>query len=173
MKILFFVAVAVYAGLMILGLWDANYRDTETSDILFQKALIYLIILSILIGGGFFFWLRAVFPRWYQKQNTMGRVLLPVLFVIYSFAFNRSIMMLYNNYGAGQRVFHLKGPVVEKSKLKRRRGGRFLVVINSRDNKRYKLRLTKKAYQFLGNFPEYFDKEFKVGALGVIYRREL
>lgn len=180
MKILFFVAVAVYAGLMLLGLQGTNYRDTETSDIVFQKALIYLIILSILIGGGFVFWVKSVFPRWYQKQNTMGRIMLPLMFVIFSFAFNRSIMMLYNNYGGGQTVLHLSGPVIEKYVIKEKyviqeRGSRshYLVIINNRDKKQYRLRLTEKAYRSFGTLTEYFDKEFKVGALGIIYRRDL
>jgi hypothetical protein len=174
MKILFFLSIAVYAGLMVLGGTDAHYRDEGTANMVFNKALIYLIILSVLIGGGFFFWFQSVFPRWHQKQNAIGRIGIPLVFVLLSFAFNRWIMLLYNNYGGNQETIYLSGPVVEKYYEKRRRGRTYYLIIqNNRDQKQYQLRLTRKAYEFLGDSITYFDKEFKVGALGVIYRREL
>lgn len=174
MRIVFVAAVILYILLMVWGLTDAHYIDTYSSNAMLEKLFVNLVIISIITGLAFFFWFDYLFPEWRENQTILARVIIAVGFVVLSGTFNRWIFLLYNNYAGAQNAVVISGTVTSKYKAKKKNTASFyLVVWDSREDMERRLKLSRKAFNAFDDSEKQFNKEFKIGALGVIYRRDL
>lgn len=175
MKALFFIAIAVYVFLMLLGLKGVAYIDNDKVDEVFKGQFLWFVLISLIIGLAFFFWFLRIFPKQWQRQNSWGRLGLLIMFPIVSLLCNRYGMIVVNNYIGYQQPVTIAGTLIGKYAKDKNRGmdWYYLQVFDSLTAKEYTFEVSKAAYHAMPytNIP--FNKEFKIGCFGIIYRKKL
>lgn len=175
MKALFFLAIAVYVFFMLLGLKGVAYIDNDKVDEIFDGQFLWFILISLAIGIPFFFWFLRLFPKQWQVQNAFGRFMLLIMFPIVSLMCNRYGMIVVNNYIGYQQPVTIAGTLTGKYAKDRQRGMNwyYLQVSDSLTAKEYTFEVSKAAYQAMPHTNVPFNKEFKIGCFGILYRKKL
>lgn len=173
MKVLFFVVIGLYFIITLIGTWHWDYLDVGTRDGFYADNRGLLILIALVTGTALFLWFKALFPKGWRKQKLMGKMLIPVMFTLLSFALNRQLVLAINNNTGRQEDTMIQGQLTKMYTEKMRRGYDYYVVVTDTVTfAQYKLRLSKEAYNAL-RYTNYFRKNFKTGSLGIIYRKEI
>ena len=174
MKLIFFLSIALYLTLAIFGAVDRDYIDVQKKKQFFDSILIYLILVSVIIGGAYFIWFTRVFPKGFTNQSMIGKILLAVAFIVLSFALNRGALVTCNTFDGGRETVMIQGIVLDKYLTKHRRStSYYLVIADTLNRERIKLAVSKRVYNSGIELNQSFTKEFRVGLLGIIYRNKI
>jgi hypothetical protein len=172
MKAWFFIALGFYVLFAIIGARDAAYLDVETERNVFHGRLVLLILIALVTGLVFFFWFLRIFPKGWAQQKRIGKIFLPLIFPFLAFILGKQVMIFVNNYIGSQKAVSITGRVAGKYTEKRRRGyDYFLLVMDTVRVKEHMLKVSAEAYEATLN--GHFNKQFKIGSLGIIYRRNI
>lgn len=175
MKVLFYLSALIYAVTGYVGALNPMYVETESVDRCLGRLLPLLIGCAVVIAAGYFVWFRKVFPKGYEKQRIAGKIAIPIIFACLSLAFNVGFIKLYNRSFGIQTPVLIKGHIIEKTiKKERKRRKSYLVTIyDSGKTVNYKIEVKRTAFDQLENVGTSFKKEFIIGSLGMIYRKDI
>jgi hypothetical protein len=175
MKVVFVLSVAVYATLGIAGLCEPMYVDVNSNDWFLSKLLRVAFVIAIVVTALYFLWFSKAFPKEYKRQKILAGVGLYIVFVCISLSFNVGACKLYNRTLGSQKTLHVKGLIDQKLIEKKSKGRKsfFIIVTDTTSSAIWTLRVKQKAFEESGNEGALFNKEFMIGSLGIIYRKDL
>ena len=175
MRVVFVLSIIVYATLGIAGLFEPMYVDVNSNDWFLRKLLPIAIAIAVVVTALYFFWFSKVFSKEYKKQRVLAGIGFYIIFVCISLSFNVGFCKLYNRTVGSQKPVYVKGLIHQRviNKGSKGRESFFITVTDTIGNATWYLRVKKKAFEESGNEGASFDKQFMIGSLGIIYRKDL
>lgn len=174
-KVVFIIVVAIYCLTGITGFVQYDYVEQHTLENYFNTVFILLGIISVISGGLLFFFLTRIFKSWYDQINLFGKIMLPIVIVMFSYGFNKGCARLYNTDFGKQERFLISGKVLLKyfKRGSKRSKYYYWTVKDTVNNRIYEFKVSSAAYPFAPDINAVFQKEFVTGSLGIIYRKGL
>ncbi|MEP7375192.1 MAG: hypothetical protein ABI675_17465 [Chitinophagaceae bacterium] len=173
-KGIFFISfVILYVSLCVWGFTAIFYVEVKSLDAAVDRFLLLRILISIVTGPGLYLsgmWLFA--PRYLVKWK--GPFLGSLLIFLLSFLLSKGILQWYNAHIAIQNEFSISGDVTAKEIEKNSKGGRSyrIIVYDPSLRKHFYFKVKEEVYGYF-QIRSPFKKQFRMGSLGVIYRRIL
>jgi hypothetical protein len=168
---IYLTAIIFYAGVGGIGVAGGGYIEIGGNEKIIRNNLLLMILIALAIGGLVSYYFPKIFPKGYAKQNKAGRIFLPILFLILSFAFTVGIFLFANASFGHQTVIKVEG-YIEKKWFKRNRKSNdyFLGLRDTVSGKYYEFQVKENIYDQIGKRGDKVAKDFYKGSLGIIYR---
>lgn len=173
-RAIYILAAITYLVLSVVGRTYYEYVEVTGLDRA-QKKYIGHLIAATLVAAAVFYWVFAkLWPVSFRKLNTAWRtrIVIPLLLIAVSFYWNEGVFRLIN-VSTSEPVI-IDGVIKEKyytgNYKKRRRY--FLEIREMATDYVYVLRLRRRTYESIPDSAVFFKKEFKIGSLGIMYRKD-
>ena len=169
--------VAFWLGLFVLlGISDSrfNYIVVGSGKPSYTELIIELII-AIAAGYTTRYWFKKVFPKGYSMQKRPTKVFfIPFISFLISLYLILIARKSINAMIGKQETVMVEGSVWRKNYVKGNKGGKtyYLYILSVFPSAEYKLRVSRSVYNNTTT-PSHFEKEFRKGCFGIIYRKEL
>lgn len=171
-QVLFILALIAYLIIGLVGLATHAYVDTASLNGAVSRLMVPLILFSLVIAAAFFYGFIKAFPKGFERQKTIGKIAIPIVFALLSFAINRGFVMIWNTSLGKQQTFYISGRVTDKWWERSRRSKRYYIAVQDTvTGKYYEFKTRKSIYDNFESYSE-FSLKFTTGSLGIIYREE-
>lgn len=172
-KAIYILSIIVYCAVGFCGDFLNAYVEQTSKDKAMSKYLWQMIVVSLAIGITIFVLFKKAFPRGYEKQNSLSITLIFILFMILPYPFIRGYALLINEVSTKKSVT-INGNVKEKYIKESSKGWRtyFVVVENEQKTWEYEFEVKRSVYDRTPDSAVSFNKEFTMGALGIVYRKD-
>ena len=171
-KVIYIIGIVIVSVIGIIGAIGSSYFEVGGGDKILAKYWFLISILSLMIGGAFYYYFPKVFPKGYSNQKRVGRIFLPIAFLCISFVLMINIFKFINANFGYQHSFIISG-ICEKRYSKRGKKGNRSYYLGFREfnaGKYYEFHVKKKVYQEFSMIGDTISKVFFKGSLGVVYR---
>lgn len=177
-KIIYITILLLYLTLAVAGManfFSNAWLEGDSWIGFVRKNLAICLLLAGIIGMLVFMSFKNIFPELYEKKRKRYGLnyYLPGLTVLFMFVINTGIMIAFNSLFGYEKKIDVHGIVANTStKYEGRNGMIYYVTIDDTvTHKRYWMRVKKKVFlQSKQNTT--INKEFFLGRLGILYRRE-
>jgi len=173
--------ILIYILLGIVGLvvfYQNSYIDNYGWKAYMENYLVIGIVLSAIVGFTVFFLFKKLFPEKYaQRRNKVGWVydyIFPILMAMFAFILNSAIPLPFNALLGYDKKIEVHGVIMNNIiNHQGNRGGTtyFLSISDTVTNEHYYFRV-KKNVSLKYQPHDTINKEFYLGKLGIIYRKE-
>ncbi|MEO7924986.1 MAG: hypothetical protein ABIR30_14995 [Chitinophagaceae bacterium] len=171
-KIIYLVITLVYTIIGIMGDAVNSYIQKGAGNKLIRTHGVWFFIVSVLVGLLAAYFFTKVYPKAWAQQRKGGKILIPVLLLIFSFALTIGVFKFTNAHLGKQTKVTIKGRIANKWFVKGAKRTRtyYLRLSDSPSGKEYEFRVRRKVYDQLGFMGSTIEKDFFIGSLGIMYR---
>jgi hypothetical protein len=177
-KKMYIVILLIYLALAVGGMADffSNaWLDGDTWTGFVKKHLAICLLLAGITGMLGFMSFKKIFAAWYEKKRKRYGFdyYFPALTVLFMFVVNTGIIIAINSVFGYDKKIEVHGIIANTSTTYEGRNGMlyYVTIDDTVTHKRYWMRVKKNVF-LQSKQNNTINKEFYLGKLGIMYRRE-
>lgn len=173
MRTISILILIAYFSLVFAGCKGYAYVEMKSDEAAFDDRIGVMIGISVLTGLLVYFLLRKGIPEQTKNMGRGSKIAMVLLLIVGTLFYNLKLMRKLNEWVGKNEMMVIDGRVTNKIRDTKGKGPpQFRVyVIDTKTGWRHIFETSRRAFDLLeeGNS---FNKEFRIGSFGIIYRKE-
>lgn len=173
MKKVFFFLLIIYLVPAIAGNVEWQYFEKNKATEYLYKYWYFILLSAVLVFATFFLLAKKSFEILVDARYKNFFSIAFIVFFTIVLIVNSSYIIFINNNTGSQKKLTINGTVTKKYKnfKRKKEDNRSIEITEAITGKKYLFRVRTSAYLSLKE-GEPFSKEFQIGSLGILFRRE-